>query len=179
MCIRDRSDTGIGTNLRRIEAVTGTYSYGYFSASEKILKNISDKLNADIDEIEIKIDKLKTELEAKNEKYNRLLMIGAKSRIFEKYGKNASEDYKIFEYDFSCSEFGDDLNIKNLGILTDDLKEFYRKGFFCVFSNIVNNKPMLVFSCTPDITDKGIDCSKIAREAAKIIKGGGLSLIHI
>jgi alanyl-tRNA synthetase len=167
------SDTGIGTNLRRIEAVTGTYSYGYFSASEKILKNISDKLNADIDEIEIKIDKLKTELEAKNEKYNRLLMIGAKNRIFEKYGKNASEDYKIFEYDFSCSEFGDDLNIKNLGILTDDLKEFYRKGFFCVFSNIVNNKPMLVFSCTPDITDKGIDCSKIAREAAKIIKGGG------
>ncbi len=167
------SDTGIGSNLRRIEAVTGTCSYNHINTREKILKNISYIINTEICDLEVKINELKTELEEKKDKYNKLLISNVKNKIFEKYGKQEISEYKILEYDFSQSGFGDELNIKSLGILTDELKDYYKTKLFCMFSNIINGKPILVFSCTPDLNNKGIDCSKIAREAAKIIKGGG------
>ena len=97
----------------------------------------------------------------------------AKNKILDKYKKVKNEDFKIFEYDFSQTEFREDLNIKNLGVLSDELKDYYKTKFFCVFSNIINSKPILVFSCTPDLCSKGIDCSKIAKETSKMIKGGG------
>jgi alanyl-tRNA synthetase len=83
-------------------------------------------------------------------------------------------EYKIYHLNFSQkTNYINDLDIKNLGILADELKELYKNKFFCVFSNIVSSRPVIVFACTPDLNEKGIDCSKIAREASRIIKGGG------
>ena len=60
-----------------------------------------------------------------------------------------------------------------MGILSDELKDYYKNNLFLVISNSINSKPFIVYGCTKDLVAKGIDCSKIAKEAGKIINGGG------
>ena len=167
------SDSGIGANLRRIEAITGIFSYNYINSNEKILKEISLKLNTDINDLVSKVDDLKLDANTMTVKYNQLLINNARDLIIDQYKKSENKNYKILKYDFSQSWFREDLDIKNMGILVDELKNYYKTNFFCVFANIINKRPVLVFSCTPDLNIRGIDCSKIAKEISKIIKGGG------
>ncbi len=168
------SESGIGTNLRRIEAVTGIQAYNQVTTTEELLKNLSKNLNTTTGELAKKISDLKKNAETFKEKYDHLLINSARKEVLASHTETKTGEYIIYDHDFSNTPvYIDDLDIKNLGILTDELKELYKNKLFCVFSNIVNKRPVIVFGCTPDLKDQGIDCSKIAREVSKIIKGGG------
>jgi len=167
------SDNGIGANLRRIEALTGINAFNYLTQKEKVLKDIASKLNVDVSELSVKIDYLKNELEEKTQNLNRLLISSAKSKIINKYERKKTDGFNLIYYDFSTFEFRDLLDIKLMSILSDEVKDYYCSKLFCVFANTINKNPLMVFSCSSDLNKMGIDCSKIAKEAAKIINGGG------
>ena len=48
-----------------------------------------------------------------------------------------------------------------MGILSDELKDYYKNNLFLVISNSINSK-FIVYGCTKDLVAK-IDCSKIAK----------------
>ena len=44
---------------------------------------------------------------------------------------------------------------------------------FQVFANIINDKAVILLQSSKDLLSKGINCSLIAKDVGKILKGGG------
>ena len=44
---------------------------------------------------------------------------------------------------------------------------------FIILGNVINDKPVLILQASKDLIQSGIDCSKLAKEAGMILKGGG------
>ena len=59
--------------------------------------------------------------------------------------------------------------LRNIG---DWLRDKLVSGVVVVGS-VINDRPQLVAMVTKDIIDKGLDASKIAKESAKVMQGGG------
>jgi alanyl-tRNA synthetase len=170
------SNSSIGSNLRRIEAYTGFMAINYLNEKENIIKELTAKLRTEEKDIIKKIDELKTEVENYKEKINLLILKQAKDEIIKRFSlesTNINDGYKLISFDFSNSRDYEILDAKLMGILSDELKDYYKNNLFLVISNSINSKPFIVYGCTKDLVAKGIDCSKIAKEAGKIINGGG------
>lgn len=169
------TDTGVGANLRRIEGVTGMYAYKYLQEKEAALSQVSSKLDVDESRVAGAIDRIKREMQEKEEELASLKMKVVIKEIADKfkYGPG-SKGLKIIDFDFSKSRAVSNMDIESMGHAGDQLKRFFKdKSTFIIFANIVNNKPVMVLQATDDLIKKGIDCSRMAGEAGEKIKGGG------
>lgn len=168
-------DFSIGSNLRRVEAVTGNMAISYLNEKDSLVNKLSVMLDVKENEIVKSIEALKSDLEDKNNKLEQISIQTAKDSVLKKYDSTYKEnDIKIVVFDFSKSSFSENLNTKNMGIISDEIKDHYgRKNVFIALANNVNGKPILIFNSSKDLVDKGINCSVIAKETGKLIKGGG------
>ena len=169
------SEYSIGANLRRIEAVTGMHAYSYLSGREKILKEVSGYLEADEDKLKDAVSEIKNNLKEVQEKLRLFQIRAAKKEILDKFkSKSGINDIKIIDFDFSKADYNFNLDIKSLGIIGDEIRNFFKdKNTFIVFGDVTGEKPVLLLQATEDLTRKGIDCGKLAKEAGEKIKGGG------
>ncbi|MCL4384695.1 MAG: alanine--tRNA ligase [Actinobacteria bacterium] len=168
-------DFGIGSNLRRIEAVTGFNAIDYLIEKDNFVKKISNNLGVSEKDILKNIDILKTNLEDSNLKLEFISIKLAKSDVLKKYdGLFKDNDNKIIVFDFSKSDYFENLNVKSLGILSDEIKDFFKqKQVFISFASNINGKPVMIFNSSKDLVEKGVNCSVIARQTGEIIGGGG------
>ncbi|MGQ9903851.1 MAG: alanine--tRNA ligase [Anaerolineae bacterium] len=63
-------------------------------------------------------------------------------------------------------------NAELLRSMTDWFREQHRSGV-CVLGAVIEDRPALVVAVTPDLTKRGLDASKLIREIARIVSGGG------
>lgn len=168
-------DTGIGSNLRRVEAVTGMAAVNYLNEKDNIVKEISGYLGINDSEIIQNITTLKTNLEDLNIKLEQITIKIAKNEVIKKYDSIFKvEDDKIIVFDFSKSDYSENLSSKSIGVLSDEIKDYFKnKKVFIALANSINGKPILIFNSSKDLLKKGINCSVIAKETGKIIGGGG------
>jgi alanyl-tRNA synthetase len=168
-------DSGIGSNLRRIEAVTGFAAFNFLNEKSIIVKEASEYLGVNDSNLMHNILSLKTGIENLNVKLENLTLKIAKSDILNKYsGYFKQEDLKIIFFDFSKHDYHENLSAKTMGILSDEIKDQYKNTkVFISLANEINNKPVMIFNSTKDLIEKGINCSSIAKETGKIIGGGG------
>jgi len=169
------SDSSIGANLRRIEAVTGMYAYRFIEEKIELLKNISVSIEVEDNKLLDTIDRLKDNVKKNEEKLALLQVENAKNDIIKGSGYSSSESgFKMIDYDFSESNVLKDMKIDDMGRVADEVKSYYRgKETFIVFGNKIGGKTVVLVSSTADIVNKGVNCGKIAGEVGKALKGGG------
>ncbi len=169
------AETSIGANLRRIEAVTGMYAYNYLQEKERVLDEISANLEVEHNRILDTLGEVKDNTRKKEEELTLLQIRIAKKEILGKFRYDSSDSgLKIIDFNFSKSELVPNMEISKIGIVGDEIKDYFRGiNTFIVFGNILNGKPVMILQATEDLVKEGVDCGKIARETSKKLKGGG------
>ena len=169
------SDSSIGANLRRIEAVTGMHAYQMLLEKEEKLKNISDILEVAEEKTDEAVNHLKEDSNRLKEELDGLRIATVTESILKELkDKETANGYNIFAFNLMSLGISTGIPVKDMGAIADRIKDEYNnKNIFIVLGNIYNEKPVLVLSCSSDIAGTRIDCSRLAREVGKIIKGGG------
>ncbi len=170
------SDINIGANLRRIEASTGMHAYEYLNKKEKIVKAVSGTLEVEENKIINALNGLKDNMQAAEEEMGLMRVMIAKKEILDSsgYKQDSSGMSNVIAYDLSGKKFNLNINIKNMGIIGDEIKSHFKdKNTFIILGNIYGGKPVMTLQSTKDLIAKGIDCGKLAKEVGKILKGGG------
>ncbi|MBM3712954.1 MAG: hypothetical protein FJW56_05910, partial [Actinobacteria bacterium] len=169
------SESGIGSNIRRIEAVAGLFAFDYLSSSNKILEQLSTILDTDEDRLVNRVESLKMSEKKMKDDITDLKVKAIKREIILKNEELLQEGkLNLIEFDFTKSDFSLDIDTKTMGLIGDELiNQFKNKNTFIIFSNIINNKSIIILHSSKDLVDKGINCGLIAKEIGKILKGGG------
>jgi alanyl-tRNA synthetase len=169
------SDSSIGANVRRIEAVTGMYAFNYLTESSKNLKEISSILEVDELAVKEKLDSIRINSKRLEDDLNQLQIKAAKKEILSslKFDKK-TDKVKIIDFNFSSADYNYNLDIKSISIIGDELINMFESiGIFVILGNVINDKPVLIIQASKDLIQSGIDCSELAKDAGKILKGGG------
>ncbi|MGM0365607.1 MAG: alanine--tRNA ligase [Actinomycetota bacterium] len=169
------SETSIGANTRRIEAVTGMHAFNYLNVKAKLFEKVSSALGAEGSGSLEAIKELKEANEELSGQLKNIRIKAARDELVSKFNYDKNSGYlKLFYHDFSNSESGKGLNADSLAMLGDQVRDMYGQSMsFIVLGNVVKNKPVLILQATPDLVKKGIHCGKLAKEAGKILGGGG------
>ncbi|MCK5566937.1 MAG: alanine--tRNA ligase, partial [Actinomycetia bacterium] len=169
------SDSSIGANLRRIEAVTGMHAFNILKDKEGILESTGANLEVDIEKLPETVKKLKEEnIKISEELRSLRVKISAGNILKGMKEEIEKEEYKIIYYNFSKDSAFSSLDVKSMGQVSDFLKNSFKNlKTFIALGNLNEGKLVIILSCTKDMVESGVDCGKLAREMGKIVKGGG------
>jgi len=161
------SEKGIGTNLRRIEAITGLKVIEYLKNSEKIFNKLESILSVKSENLLNKISELIVDLKNKEDEISIL-----KSKYFEFLIKEEIKNYKLID-DIKLITIKDRyLNSQDGYFLFDRIKE-KEKSFILLFFFNRDLKNLTIF-VSQDLIDR-ISANEIYKELNKrnYGKGGG------
>ena len=170
------SDSSIGANIRRIEAVTGLTAFNFMNSNYKILKEISENIDSDIFHTSAKIESIRADSKKLQEDLLFLQVKAIKKEVLDANrvitvipGSTA-----IIGFNFTDSVYYPGIDSKTMGVIGDEIiNEFKGKNTFLVFANIINSKPVILLSASKDLLPRGINCSMIAKDVGRMLKGGG------
>jgi alanyl-tRNA synthetase len=161
------SESSVGANLRRIEAVTGLGSVAYLEKQGEILEEIGRTLKAGTAELVGRLQGLLSTLKEKEREVELLRSQMAKAEV-ERMIREAKELLGIKMIVSSVE--GKDMNA--LRLITDDLKNCLKPAVI-VLGSTLDRGVSLVVGLTPDLVKKGLSAVKIIQPLAEIIGGGG------
>jgi alanyl-tRNA synthetase len=160
-------ESSIGAGMRRIEAISGRSAerlvWERFHREDQVARS----LQTTAENLSTRIDSLVgdlTTLQRERDVMNRMLSLqsaeGLLKSVQEVEGITVLAGRASAEDSDSLREMGDWLRDKlGSGVV--------------VLGSVINDRPVLVAMVTPDLVEKGLDASEIARGAAKAIGGGG------
>jgi len=161
------AEEGIGSGLRRIEAVVGLGAYRQAIKNDQLLKTIAIAMNSDLLRLEDKV----TEYLAEHKMLQKLNQ--------ELKQKNAAVEVKsllanVKEVDgaklLSAAVAADSL--ESLRLVMDEVKSGIG-SVAVVLGAVSNGKVILVSSVTADLIDRGIRADGLIKEVARKVGGGG------
>ncbi|MBP8949574.1 MAG: alanine--tRNA ligase, partial [Candidatus Promineofilum sp.] len=161
------SESAVGANTRRVEAVTGRGAYDFVSRRLALLDKLAGRLNTPVGEIEARLEAL---LEH--------------DRAQERHLEQAMR--RLARADFEML-LGGIMEIKGARVLAaqvdggdpDRLREmadWFRdrvKSGVAVLGTVRDGKPLIVAAVTEDLIGRGLKAGDIVREVAKVVGGGG------
>ncbi|TET06388.1 MAG: alanine--tRNA ligase [Candidatus Atribacteria bacterium] len=164
------NEQGIGSGLRRIEAVTGDRALKYVKERENIIKEISDKLQTTPSGIPLKIDQL---IDDANNIKKKIKIIRNRLAHYE-VDKLLSKKKEIKGVNIISLkvEAADNNDLRNWG---DLIKDRIKSGIVILGTEVDDNKVALLAMVTDDLVQKGYNAGNIIKVIAPIIggKGGG------
>ena len=161
------SESAVGANTRRVEAVTGRGAYDFVSRRLALLDKLAGRLNAPVSEIEARLEALLEHDRAQERQLEQ-----AQRRL-------ARADFEML--------LGGIMEIKGARVLAaqvdggdpDRLREmadWFRdrvKSGVAVLGTVKDGKPLVVAAVTEDLIGRGLKAGDIVREVAKVVGGGG------
>ncbi|MCR4427920.1 MAG: alanine--tRNA ligase [Caldiserica bacterium] len=158
-------ETGVGSNLRRIEALTGELAVEKFQEEREKLKEIGRLLNAPQGQ---EVQKLKKLLEEKDEEGQRAIFF--RDRIL-KLLSSALKEKAIIQIPAIVEEV-ESLDMDSLTLLSDQLLQKLGKGVVILGSEF-QGKPSIIVRGSEDFIKKGFNAGEIAGSLGKILQGSG------
>ena len=161
------SEGSIGSGLRRIEALTGSYALAYLNQVESELKSIAAALRTSPADLGHKVESLNHSLKEKDKEIENLhgrLSRAASGNLLEKA-------YQINGVQILVERLtGVDPNSlrQNAEMLRDKLGTSV-----VMLASVIEDKVSLVCFVSKDLTAKGVHAGKIVGAAAKAAGGGG------
>ncbi len=160
-------ESSIGAGMRRIEAISGRAAerlvWEKFQREDRLARTlqipsreIEDRVKALIDEVET----LQREREA------------AERRLSLQSAEGLLADAKQVDGVAVLATRATAANADSLREVGDWLRDKLGSGVV-VLGSVIDDRPLLVAMVTPDLVQRGLDASEIARGAAKAIGGGG------
>ena len=161
------SESAVGANTRRVEAVTGRGAYEFVSKRLAALDRLAARLNTPVGELESRVEAL-----LEHDRAAERDLETAKRRLLR-------SDFEVL--------LGGVLETKGTHLLaaqvkagdTDQLREmadWYRDRFqsgVVVLGAVKDGKPVIVAAVTDDLIARGLKAGDLVREVAKVVGGGG------
>jgi alanyl-tRNA synthetase len=164
------NEEGIGSGIRRIEAVTGERALKYIIEKENIINEVSDKLQTIPSGIPLKIDQL---IDDANKMKKKIKIIRNKLAHYE-VEKLLSKKKEIKGVNIISLkvEAEDNNDLRNWG---DLIKDKIKSGIVVLGTDLDNSKVALLAMVTDDLAQKGYNAGNIIKAIAPIVggKGGG------
>jgi len=164
------NEEGIGSGLRRIEAVTGDKALKYIKEKENIIKEVSNKLQTIPSEIPVKINQI---IDDVNNMKKKIKIIRNKLAHYE-VDKLLSKKKEIKGVNIIALkvEAEDNNDLRNWG---DLIKDKIKSGIVVLGTELDNGKVALLAMVTDDLVEKGYNAGNIIKDIAPIVggKGGG------
>ena len=160
-------ESSIGGGMRRIEAVTGLVAERLFVDNAAKLDALSQKLQTPVADLEARLDSFIRDSEDLKRRLADLERTALRSEAEELLERVLDVDgIKVVTGKTSATspetmrEMGDFLKAKLSSVVV-------------VLSAVINDSPLLVAMVTPDLVDRGVHAGNVARDAAKVMGGGG------
>lgn len=164
------NEEGIGSGIRRIEAVTGERALKYIKEKENIINEVSDKLQTVPSEIPQKINQI---IDNANNMKKKIRIIRNKLAHYE-VDKLLSKKKEINGVNIISLkvEAEDNNDLRNWG---DLIKDKIKSGIVVLGTELDNGKVALLAMVTDDLAQKGYNAGSIIKAIAPIVggKGGG------
>lgn len=161
------SESGIGSGVRRIEAVTGKQAYLYYESQLDLLKQAATQLKTNVADVPKRIDALNgqvKELMRDNESLqNKLSHIEAGSLL--------DAVVKVGEVSILTAKVNAS-NMEALRSIVDELKTKIPTSVI-VLGAAADDKVNLAAAVSQDLVKKGFHAGKIIKEAAQLCGGNG------
>ncbi|NLO90267.1 MAG: alanine--tRNA ligase [Clostridia bacterium] len=161
------SESGIGSGLRRIEAVTGKRAYEEFKNKEQVLNELSSLMKTSSDKV---VDRTKQLLNEIKDLERQLESMQSKLAKYEA-DRLLDEAVNVDGVKLLAAK----VEAKDMDALrstADILKEKIGSGVV-VLGAVVDNKVNFVAMATKDTIEKGVHAGKLVGSIAKIALGGG------
>jgi alanyl-tRNA synthetase len=158
------SESSIGSNLRRIEAVTGDGAFEYVEQEEELLRQAGILLRAAPKEIPEKIERLSEQVRSLQEELQRLK---AKEAV------SAAADLAREARDGAVVQRHDGLTNEELRRLAQETARALGSGVVALAGTGPDGvKAGIAVAVTKDLVERGVSADAIARPAAKALGGG-------
>ncbi len=161
------SEEGIGSGLRRIEAIAGMNAYRHTVENDRLLHKIAGSLNTTANRLEQKFDEHLSEyksLQKANHDLKQRLAAGEVKALLSEV--NEIEGVKVLSAKVSAE------NLESLRMVMDEVKN-HLASVVVVLGAVTDGKVILVGSVTPDLVSRGIQANMLLKEVARQVDGGG------
>ena len=160
-------ESSIGGGMRRIEAVTGRAAEELVVQQSATLQAISQKLQAPVQELEARLDAYMADTDALRRRLAETERVGMRAEAESLLARVRDvEGVKLVASVTSAS------NVESMREMGDYLKQKL-DSVVVALGAIIDDSPMIVTMVTPDLVDRGLHAGNIARDAAKLMGGGG------
>ena len=159
------SETGIGSGLRRIEAVTGSSAEALMLQQTAELEHAASLLQTAPGELVSRVEGLITELDRANRRADTL----ERELLRRQVGELRRSDVE------GVAVVSGVLSVSNVDLLReagDWLRNDIGSGVI-ILGAVLEGRPAMMAMATRDIADSGFDAGGLVREAAKAMGGGG------
>ena len=153
--------------MRRIEAVTGRAAEELFVQQTDRLESLSYKLQTPISDLEARLDSFIQENEDLKKQLESFQKTSLRGEAEELLGQVQDIDgVKVIVGQTSASSAD---GMREMGDFLKDKIGSVVIALAC----IVEGSPVLITMLTPDLVERGLHAGNIARDAAKVMGGGG------
>ncbi|TFE31867.1 alanine--tRNA ligase [Cohnella luojiensis] len=161
------SEGGIGSGVRRIEAVTGRNAYNYMDDQLNVLKGAAAQLKCGVADVTKRIEAVQAEvrqLQRDNESLQ-----GKLSRL------EAADLVSAAQTVGGVTLLATQVNVGGMDALRGVADELKLKlgSAVLVLGSVSDDKVNLVVAVTPDLVQKGLHAGKLIKDIAAITGGGG------
>lgn len=169
------SESSIGANTRRIEAITGMHAYNMLK-QKAIQADMAARILG-VDQLEVikGIEALKNSYDQLSAQMENIKIKQLRDDISSKLpaGQDGKK-IKIIAQNLIHNPLAHGLDAQSLADIGDQIKDLnQQKSTVIILGHAVNNKPVLILQATPDLVKKGLNLGKIAKESGKLLNGGG------
>ncbi len=160
-------ESGIGGGMRRIEALTGRAAEELFVQQSGLLDGLSRRLQTPVADLESRLDSYMQETD---ELRRRLASLERSALRAESEALlQRVVDVEGVKVVVGRTSAGGADGMREMGdFLRDKLG-----SAIVVLGTVAENAPILVAMATPDLVERGINAGSLARDAAKVMGGGG------
>ena len=160
-------ESGIGSGMRRIEAVTGRAAERLFVEQSSMLESLSQKLETPLGDLEARLDSFMRDFDALRKQLGALERGRLKAEAQELLPAVQDVDgTKVLAARTSAS------SVEAMRDMGDLLKAHLSSGVI-VLGAVHEGRPTIVAIVTPDLVARGLHAGNIAKEAAAVTEGGG------
>ena len=160
-------ESGIGTGLRRIEAVTGSEAESLIRKRLSTLQSVATEMESLPEEVDSKVKALISELE-KERKHS----LSLEKELSRKIADSLLEQTQQVNGVTVLSAKVPSLTMPILREMGDTLRDKL-KSAIVVLATIYSGKPNFLAMVTPDLIAKGFHAGDIVKQMAKVTGGGG------
>lgn len=160
-------ESSIGGGMRRIEAMTGRAAEELFVQQNATLEAISRKLQAPVAELEARLDAYMTDTDVLRRRLADAERVSLRSEAESLLDRTRDVDGVKLVAGVTSAH-----NVEAMREMGDFLKQKL-ENVVIALGAVIDGSPIIVTMVTPDLVSRGLHAGNIARDAAKLMGGGG------
>jgi alanyl-tRNA synthetase len=161
------SESGIGSGVRRIEAVTGRHAYQYLDAQLQQLKDAAALLKANVNDVPKRVEAALAQIKELGRENESL-----RAKLSRIEAGSLSEKAKTVAGITVLAAQVNAADMDSLRSIVDEMKAKFGSAVIALGA-AVDGKVNLVAAVTPDLTARGFHAGKLVKEAAAVCGGSG------